>query len=60
MPTPVGPVAPDPNDPDLWSEWYDDEEEADGGGGWEPSRYGWPLRLLALLAIVAIVALLVI
>lgn len=54
MPTPVGPVAPDPDDPDLWTEWYDDDEvDAD------PSRYGWPVRLIAALALVAVVLLFV-
>ncbi|MEA2827183.1 MAG: hypothetical protein QOG43_1622 [Actinomycetota bacterium] len=56
MPTPVGPVAPDPNDPDLWSEWYDDDEP---GGDAGPSRYGWAVRLLALLAILAVILVLV-
>ena len=56
MPTPVGPVVPDPNDPDLWSEWYDDDESDDVGGG---SRYGWPVRVLAALAILAVILLLV-
>ena len=55
MPTPVGPVPPDPNDPDLWSEWYDDDGLDDAG----PSRFGWPVRLLAILAIVAVVLLFV-
>ncbi len=54
MPTPVGPVPPDPNDPDLWPEWYDDEEDVG------PSRFGWAVRLLAALAIVAVIAVLVI
>ncbi len=53
MATPVGPVAPDPDDPDLWSEWYDDDELDDELG---PGRFGWPVRLLAALAILAIVA----
>ena len=56
MPTPVGPVAPDPNDPDLWSEWYDDDEPDREYG---PSRFGWPVRLLALLAILAVIVVLV-
>ncbi len=57
MPTPVGPVAPDPNDPDLWSEWYDDDD--DPAGGYGASRYGWPVRLLAIVAILAVILVLV-
>ncbi len=49
----MGPVAPDPDDPDLWTEWYDDEGDDDDLG---PSRFGWPIRLLAALAIIAMVA----
>ena len=57
MPTPVGPVAPDPNDPDLWPEWYEDDgSDFDDVGG---SRYGWPVRLLAALAILAVILVLV-
>jgi len=26
MPTPLGPVPPDPNDPDLW-DWSEDNDE---------------------------------
>ena len=60
MPTPVGPVPPDPNDPDLWTEWYEDGPDEDvGSGGYGPSRYGWPVRLLALLAILAVIVVLV-
>jgi hypothetical protein len=58
VPTPVGPVAPDPDDPDLWTEWdTDDDDEGDGGFG--PSRFGWPVRLVAAIAILSIVLLLV-
>ena len=52
MPTPVGPAPRDPDDPDLWDEWY----EADPDTG--PS-FGWPLRLLALLVLIGIVLLVV-
>lgn len=55
MPTPVGPVPSDPNDPDSWAEWYDTEED-DGELG---SRFGWPLRLVAVVIVIAIVALFV-
>ncbi len=53
MPTPVRPAPRDPDDPDLWDEWY----EADPAAG---PRFGWPTRLLALLIVVAIVLLLVV
>ncbi len=26
MPTPVGPAPRDPDDPDLWDEWYEDDD----------------------------------
>ena len=58
MPTPVGPVAPDPNDPDLWSEWYDDDESDDGGGrgAGTDGRCGcWPR--LAILAVILVLVL---
>jgi hypothetical protein len=53
--TPVGPVAPDPDDPDLWTEWGDEGADDDIG----PSRFGWPVRLVAAIAILGIVLLLV-
>ncbi|MFN2607831.1 MAG: hypothetical protein ABR511_08035 [Acidimicrobiales bacterium] len=53
MATPVGPVSPDPDDPDLWEEWYqDDDREVPAR-----SRYGWPVRLLALVVLVGLAAL---
>lgn len=58
MPTPVGPAPPDPDDPDLWPEWYDDDLaglDTDPG----PGRFGWPLRLVAVVAIIALALLLV-
>lgn len=54
MPTPVGPVPRDPDDPELWDEWYDDEDDAGG----EP-RFTWPVRVVALLIVVGIVLLFV-
>jgi hypothetical protein len=51
MPTPVGPVPSDPNDPDLWDEWYDGDDDEAG------PEFGWPLRLIALLIVGAMVAL---
>lgn len=53
MPTPVGPVSPDPNDPDYWDEWYDADDEEPGSG------FGWPLRLVALVILIGVVALFV-
>lgn len=59
MPTPVGPAAPDPDDPDLWAEWYGDDDDEDDDGYTGGSSYGWPLRILALLVLVGVAALLV-
>ncbi|MEA2932206.1 MAG: hypothetical protein QOI56_991 [Actinomycetota bacterium] len=60
MATPVGPVEPDPDDPDLWTEWYDDGDgEVAGDEGRGPGRFGWPIRLVALVAILGIVLLFV-
>ncbi|MDQ4068698.1 MAG: hypothetical protein M3203_04360 [Actinomycetota bacterium] len=50
MPTPVGPAPRDPNDPDLWDEWYDP-----GDGDSAGAAFGWPTRLVALLIVVGIV-----
>lgn len=50
MPTPVGPAPKDPNDPDLWDEWYDADDD-DGAG----ERFGWPIRLIALLILLGLV-----
>lgn len=54
MPTPVGPLPGDPDDPDVWEEWY----EVDGGDA--PPRFGWPVRLIAILLAVALVLLLIV
>ena len=53
MPTPVGPAPRDPNDPDLWDEWYESDDQS------AESRFGWPIRLIALLIVIAIASLLV-
>lgn len=53
MPTPVGPVPRDPDDPDLWDEWYDEEGDEDA------ATHGWGVRLIALLVAVAFALLLV-
>lgn len=57
MPTPVGPAPRDPDDPDLWEEWYgtDDEDVAMG-----TSRFGWPARVVVLVVIVTLVVLMVV
>jgi len=57
--TPVGAVPPNPDDPDQWSEWDDLEGDELDGDGYEPSRFGWAVRLVAGVAILAIVLLLV-
>ncbi|MDP9072235.1 MAG: hypothetical protein M3N68_13330 [Actinomycetota bacterium] len=49
MPTPLGPGSRDPHDPDLWEEWYQDDED-----GVVRSRFGWPVRLIALFVAVAV------
>ena len=54
MPTPVGPAPPDPNDPDLWEEWY--EADADTARG---PRFAWPVRILAILVVVSLALLIV-
>ncbi len=53
MPTPVGPAPRDPDDPDLWGEWYDDDD------GDTTVRFGWPVRAVALVIVVGIVLLFV-
>lgn len=55
MPTPVGPAPQDPDDPDLWDEWYDSDDD----DGDDQTRFGWPIRLLALLIVIGIASLLV-
>ncbi len=53
MPTPVGPAPRDPNDPDLWEEWYKSDDPA-------PSpRFGWPVRILAILVVVTLALLII-
>jgi hypothetical protein len=54
MPTPVGPAPGDPNDADLWDEWFDpDDEEV------PRSRFGWPVRVLAIVIAISIALLLI-
>ncbi len=54
MPTPVGPAPRDPNDPDLWEEWYEPDEPVTTTG-----RFGWPARVLAILLVVGLAVLVV-
>ncbi len=54
MPTPVGPAPRDPDDPDLWDEWYD------GDSGPAQNRFAWPVRAVALVTLVAVVFLIVV
>lgn len=54
MPTPVGPAPPDPDDPELWDEWVEaDDDEVPA------PRFGWAVRVLAVVIAVALVVLLV-
>lgn len=48
MPTPVGPAPRDPDDPDFWDEWYEDDDDAGTG-------FGWPVRIIAVLIVLGIV-----
>ena len=54
MPTPVGPVEPDPDDPDLWPEWYQDDDDL-------PPPRGFPMwmRVAAVVALVGFVVMFV-
>ena len=53
MPTPVGPAPRDPNDPDLWEEWHESDEAV------PRSRFGWPVRILAILVVVTLALLII-
>ena len=54
MPTPVGPAPRDPNDPDLWEDWYEGDVDS------VPSRrFGWPVRILAIIVIVTLAVLII-
>jgi hypothetical protein len=44
MPTPVGPVPPDPNDPDLW-DW------GEGDGDFLPRRQPWRILLVGIIVL---------
>ena len=56
MPTPVGPVPRDPNDPDLWDEWYDPDDDAELP---PPRHRPWWIRAAALVLLVGFVILFV-
>ncbi len=56
MPTPVGPAPRDPDDPDLWEEWYQTQDEDLSTA---TPRFGWPVRVLVLVVIVTLVVLMV-
>jgi hypothetical protein len=51
VPTPVGPVPRDPNDPELWEEWEGDPW-ADEAGRSPRSRWSGPTRLIAAVLLV--------
>ena len=59
MPTTVGPAPRDPNDPDLWEEWYETEEADEAVEAVRRSRFGWPVRILAILVVVAFALLII-
>jgi hypothetical protein len=44
MPTPVGPVPPDPNDPDLW-DWGEFNDDT------HPRRRPWHLVLVGIVVL---------
>jgi len=48
-------VAPDPDDPDQWDEWYADDDADDLDRG----RLATPVRILALLVAVGMALLVV-
>ncbi|MEO7555450.1 MAG: hypothetical protein ABIV94_02445 [Acidimicrobiales bacterium] len=54
MPSPMGPVPPDPDDPDLWPEFDQDSDDL-----WDdetfPRRWPTGMRIVALLVLVAFV-----
>lgn len=52
MATPVGPVDRDPNDPDLWDEWNEDDDDLVVAG-----RPATRLRLIAVVVLVAMAVL---
>jgi hypothetical protein len=52
MPTPVGPVPPDPNDPELW-DWGEDDDDI------QPRRQPWRLVLVGIIVLGLVLLLLV-
>ena len=58
MPTPLGPVPRDPNDPDLWDEWYDDADpDSDDLADALPHRWPTGMRIVAAVVLVAFILL---
>jgi hypothetical protein len=53
VPTPVGPVSPDPEDPELW-DWGEDDEEG-GRYRWQP----WRLLIVGIIVLGLVLLLLV-
>jgi hypothetical protein len=51
MPTPVGPAAPDPNDPDLW-DWDENVDD------FRPSRHPWRASVAVLVVLLLVLLLL--
>jgi hypothetical protein len=51
VPTPVGPAARDPSDPDLW-DWGEDDDS-------RPRRHPWRAALVALLVLSLVLLLLI-
>jgi hypothetical protein len=54
MPTPVGPVPYDPNDPDLW-DWGEPDDE----GAFPRGRHPWRAAVVGVI-VVALVLLIVV
>ncbi len=53
MPTPVGPVPPDPNDPDLW-DWGDDDAPRSRRSPWRVLVVGLVVLGLVLLLLASV------
>ncbi|HXW35633.1 MAG TPA: hypothetical protein VEJ87_13725 [Acidimicrobiales bacterium] len=54
MPTPVGPVPPDPNDPDLW-DWSGDDDVED----FPRRQHPWRVFLVGIMVLALIVLVLI-
>ena len=52
MPTPVGPAPRDPDDPDLWEEWY----EGTGDEAIEiPDQRAWWVPVVTVVVVLALI-----